>query len=333
MDIRTGTLGAQYGALRTAATNAGAEWVSERDDYEYNIIHVQWSHEHPAALAPVSAGGQRIQSEIAADLRQYSGRAERRENQPSLADLLGEVSSIPVSERGQDLRDALIGTLLASQQAATWSYADHETPFFLLQAVVEMEDPAAIPALTQAMGSGLLAPRALIAFGPEAATHVLDVVASSTSMTDTRLVAGGLLTLRMMVERASSDDRYAAWLADDETLSTLRNVTLRHLQPLSVAADSTLSRRYTSLLRAIDLAFVLEDAVLRELLAVLASSEAAVIVRGVSEGGLVDRIQRQASERLAWIIREDGDSGGDTGASVWYKRCVDKRLATTETPA
>ena len=36
---------------------------------------------------------------------------------------------------------------------------------------------------------------------------------------------------------------------------------------------------------------------------------------------------------LAWIIREDGDSGGDTGASVWYKRCVDKRLATTETPA
>ena len=36
---------------------------------------------------------------------------------------------------------------------------------------------------------------------------------------------------------------------------------------------------------------------------------------------------------LAWIIREDGDSGGDTGASVWYKRCVDKRLATTEAPA
>ena len=38
-------------------------------------------------------------------------------------------------------------------------------------------------------------------------------------------------------------------------------------------------------------------------------------------------------EALTWIIREDGDSGGDTGASVWYKRCVHKRLATTETPA
>ena len=36
---------------------------------------------------------------------------------------------------------------------------------------------------------------------------------------------------------------------------------------------------------------------------------------------------------LAWIIREDGDSGGDTGASVWYKRCAHKRLATTEAPA
>ena len=38
-------------------------------------------------------------------------------------------------------------------------------------------------------------------------------------------------------------------------------------------------------------------------------------------------------DALTWIIREDGDSGGDTGASVWYKRCVDKRLATTEAPA
>ena len=40
-----------------------------------------------------------------------------------------------------------------------------------------------------------------------------------------------------------------------------------------------------------------------------------------------------AGKHLAWIIREDGDSGGDTGASVWYKRCVHKRLAATETPA
>lgn len=298
VDIRTGTLGAQYDSLRTAATNAGAEWVSERDDYEYNIIHVQWSHEeHSTPLARVSAGGQRTQSEIAEDLRQYSGQAERREDQHSLADLLREVSSIPVDERGQDLRDALIGTLLVSQQADTWSYADHETPFFLLQAVVELEDPAAIPALTHAMGTGLLASRALIAFGVEAATHVLDVVASSTPMTDTRLVAGGLLTLRMMVERANSDDRYAAWLAEEETLSTLRSVTLRHLRPVS-AAGSIRPPRYPSLVRAIDLAFVLEDDDLRDLLMMLASSEQAVIVRGVSGGDLVDRIQRQASERL-----------------------------------
>ena len=39
------------------------------------------------------------------------------------------------------------------------------------------------------------------------------------------------------------------------------------------------------------------------------------------------------ADPLAWIIREGGDSGGDTGASVWYKRCAHKRLATTETPA
>ena len=43
--------------------------------------------------------------------------------------------------------------------------------------------------------------------------------------------------------------------------------------------------------------------------------------------------QAQGARPLTWIIREDGDSGGDTGASVWYKRCAHKRLATTETPA
>ena len=39
------------------------------------------------------------------------------------------------------------------------------------------------------------------------------------------------------------------------------------------------------------------------------------------------------SDNLAWIIREDGDFRGRTGASVWYKRFVHKRLATMETPA
>ena len=36
---------------------------------------------------------------------------------------------------------------------------------------------------------------------------------------------------------------------------------------------------------------------------------------------------------LARIIREGVDSGRDTRASVWYKRSVHKRLATTEAPA
>ena len=36
---------------------------------------------------------------------------------------------------------------------------------------------------------------------------------------------------------------------------------------------------------------------------------------------------------LTRIIREGVDSGRDTRASVWYKRSVHKRLATTEAPA
>ena len=40
-----------------------------------------------------------------------------------------------------------------------------------------------------------------------------------------------------------------------------------------------------------------------------------------------------AGDTLARIIREGVDSGRDTRASVWYKRSVHKRLATTEAPA
>ncbi len=53
----------------------------------------------------------------------------------------------------------------------------------------------------------------------------------------------------------------------------------------------------------------------------------------LNEDSLTARARRMQLRHLTWIIREDGDSGGDTGASAWYKRCVHKRLATTEAPA
>ena len=48
-------------------------------------------------------------------------------------------------------------------------------------------------------------------------------------------------------------------------------------------------------------------------------------------GRQIDR--GNAATRLARIIREGADSERDTRASVWYKRCAHKRLATTEAPA
>ena len=36
---------------------------------------------------------------------------------------------------------------------------------------------------------------------------------------------------------------------------------------------------------------------------------------------------------LAWIIAGECGFGGDTGATVWYKRSVHNVLATTEAPA
>ena len=43
--------------------------------------------------------------------------------------------------------------------------------------------------------------------------------------------------------------------------------------------------------------------------------------------------RRDSGKGLARIMREGVDSGRDTRASVWYKRSVYKRLATTEAPA
>ena len=48
---------------------------------------------------------------------------------------------------------------------------------------------------------------------------------------------------------------------------------------------------------------------------------------------LPDRRRSCRSGLLARIMREGVDSGRDTRASVWYKRSVYKRLATTEAPA
>ena len=43
--------------------------------------------------------------------------------------------------------------------------------------------------------------------------------------------------------------------------------------------------------------------------------------------------RRPRGMTLARIMREGVDSGRDTRASVWYKRSIYKRLATTEAPA
>ena len=47
----------------------------------------------------------------------------------------------------------------------------------------------------------------------------------------------------------------------------------------------------------------------------------------------IPKPRKTGGKQLARIMREGVDSGRDTRASVWYKRSVYKRLATTEAPA
>ena len=117
VDIRTGALGAAYDDLSDAAADAGAYWISEKGAYRQHIIHVHWKLV-PPELTAAAAIGQRTQSELAEGLLRYA--EEIADDHRGLVDLLHAVSSIPVSERGPELREALIETLRVSQ---AWSPA------------------------------------------------------------------------------------------------------------------------------------------------------------------------------------------------------------------
>ena len=251
----------------------------------------------------VTVAQHREQSEIAADLRLHVGGTSHHvadietrrltagtalaSDARNLADLLQEVSSIPAPEREEELREALIDTLAWSHQRTTVPLGDHETRFFLLDAVVQLEDRSAIPVIARAMGSGLMATRALVAFGPEAADHVLEIV-ESLEFADDGILPGGLLTLRMMVEKAGSGGEYGEWFTGRK--SRIHSVAAHFLDPAA-------SNSFPSVVRAIDLAGALGDDDLRGMLAAL---EEGASLDGFSEYEK-GRIRERAGERLRGV--------------------------------
>jgi hypothetical protein len=87
----------------------------------------------------------------------------------------GQLRSAPITALEREAR------FRQHRQEASWRgepVTPREEPRLLAnlaQVVARLEDPRAIPGLTAALGSDLAIPRALAAFGPEAAPKVLAV--------------------------------------------------------------------------------------------------------------------------------------------------------------
>lgn len=212
---------------------------------------------------------------------------------------LREIEIIDPRDVGQPLREALIRALerenAADRQQVEETPAgaveprheeDHEFRAALAGIVIRLEDPQTIPALAAVLGHGLMAARALAAFGEEAVPAVLGVVRSPQS--HSRLVNGGLIALRFMVEGAG-----------------IRPLGAASLEQIRAAAEYHLNRRQSGIganLRwAIDLAVVLDDPELRAIVESIARDPNEIIRRGITDPDLVDLTQQRAVERLAGV--------------------------------
>jgi hypothetical protein len=183
--------------------------------------------------------------------------------------------------------DELNKTVATSQRigVSVQDLIGHDPEFMLelYRLLAETQDPRAIPVLAKAMGTGTLVPH-LADFGEEAAPAVLDVVMDSDA--HYTIVEDGLRVLRFMVE--GSEERPIG----PSTIARIR-----------AAAEQRLTgfQYFTVLWQAIDLAIVLKDPSLREIVDGLSRYEVDVFQRGITDPSLVARTRQRAAERLAGV--------------------------------
>jgi hypothetical protein len=241
-------------------------------------------------LHPPSLQGQVDQASLAQQLRSASVAEQDR--------ALAEVLALAPDEIGPELRV----TLIAELEKVVRAHRAHrkarklgqplppvEDPKFILplsRAVAGLNEPRAIPALAGGLGTGGTVIRALVEFGDQSAAAISSVVRSVERSTPE--VNDGLIALRFLIERAETHP------VSPGTLEEIRSVAHEHLlrSPVSDRTGGTL--RW-----AVDLAIVLGDPDLREIVALLATDETALIERGITDPDDISRTQARATDGLA----------------------------------
>jgi hypothetical protein len=203
---------------------------------------------------------------------------------------LAKFAAIPPAEVGPELAEALI-SLLEQQNALARSAELSGRPLASLippeeaasvqRAVASLRRPETIDALAGALGMFTVV-RQLASFGESSAPAVIDVVVSPTSSTEA--VNDGLRVLRLMVERQQTDPLSA------RTLQRIREVVGERLNG---------QQYFTVLAFAAQLAVVLGDEELNRMVERLATSEAEVKARGVTDPMAVSFVRDHARRAAA----------------------------------
>jgi hypothetical protein len=150
-----------------------------------------------------------------------------------------------------------------------------------VRAVARFNDPRAIPALTQALGTGFVTIRTLAAFGEDATDEVLQVVMTSQNY---NLVRDGLITLRFMVENQNA-----------KPLSDATKMKIRH-----AAKHRLRTQQYFPVVwHAIDLATTTNDPELIAIVRRLSSDREAVRALGITKPDLIAETHKRAADRIA----------------------------------
>jgi hypothetical protein len=192
---------------------------------------------------------------------------------------------------GPELRGALIALLARKNRLVAdvtrrgEILADYEDPEFIWALacfVAELQDPAAIPVLAEAVDGSFPVIRALARFGERAVPAVVAVATAKHQ--HYTVVDHALLTLRFMVENATSQP------LSEQAREAVRQVARARL---------TEPGYFTTLWQAIDLAAALDDPELMGIVVALAQDPAAVRAKGVTDQDLVERTRQRARDRLA----------------------------------
>ena len=237
----------------------------------------------------IGACEQASQSAVAAQLSSGDPVQQRR--------ALDAIQGIDKSDISDDVKAAMATALHRESLRNTRRYwqgranqsveslPDPELVGALARAVAEFGDPRAIPALSEALGTGFAVTRSLAAFGQPAAPAVLNVVTGSQSTH--YAVNDGLIALRLMVE--AKDVRPL----DASTLAAILAAAEHHLTTKPLFIGTTWW--------AIDLAATLQDSRLKSIVEQFASDPNRSIAMGASDPDVVYQTQRRAADRLAGV--------------------------------